>query len=331
MKLSQLADQLQVRIENGAPDTEITAVAGIEDAQPGHITFVANPKYAAAARTTRASAVIVSDDFPAIPTPVLRAKNPYYTFARALELFYQPPAYTPGIHPTAVVHPTARIGERAHLGPYVVIDEEVRIGDDAILLAHAVVYRNARIGNRFLAHAHSVVREHCQIGDNVILQNGVIIGADGFGFAKNDAGQWHKIVQSGPAVLEDDVEVQANACVDRASVGETRVSRGARIDNLVQVGHGSRVGQNTMLCAQVGLAGSTDVGKNVILAGQVGVAGHCKIGDGAIATAQSGIPSDVASGAIVSGYPAIDNKLWLRCSAVFQKLPDLARSLRKRE
>ena len=169
------------------------------------------------------------------------------------------------------------------------------------------------------------------IGDNVILQNGVIIGADGFGFAKNDAGQWHKIVQSGPAVLEDDVEVQANACIDRASVGETRIGRGARIDNLVQVGHGSRVGENTMLCAQVGLAGSTDVGKNVILAGQVGVAGHCKIGDGAIATAQSGIPSDVAPGAIVSGYPAIDNKLWLRCSAVFQKLPDLARALRKRE
>ena len=169
MKLSQLADQLQVRIENGAPDTEITAVAGIEDAQPGHITFVANPKYAAAARTTRASAVIVSDDFPAIPPPVLRAKNSYYTFARALELFYQPPANTPGIHPTDVVHPTARIGERAHLGPYVVIDEEVRIGDDAILLAHAVVYRNARIGNRFLAHAHSVVREHCQIGERAGL------------------------------------------------------------------------------------------------------------------------------------------------------------------
>jgi UDP-3-O-[3-hydroxymyristoyl] glucosamine N-acyltransferase len=193
-----------------------------------------------------------------------------------------------------------------------------------------VIYRGARIGHKFFAHAHSVVREYCRLGNHVILQNGVVIGADGFGFAKDDTGQWYKIVQSGPAVLEDNVEVQANACVDRASVGETRVGRGARIDNLVQVGHGSRVGENTMLCAQVGLAGSTDVGKNVILAGQVGVAGHCKIGDGAIATAQSGIPSDVAPGAVVSGYPAIDNKLWLRCVAVFQKLPDLARALRKR-
>jgi UDP-3-O-[3-hydroxymyristoyl] glucosamine N-acyltransferase len=184
------------------------------------------------------------------------------------------------------------------------------------------------VGSHFFAHAHAVVREGCRIGDNVMLQNGAVIGADGFGFAKDDAGRWHKIMQSGPAVLEDEVEVQANACVDRASVGETRVGRGARIDNLVQVGHGSRVGENTLLCAQAGLAGSTDVGKNVILAGQVGVAGPCKIGDGAIATAQSGIPSDVPAGAVVSGYPAIDNKLWLRCSAVFNRLPELMKAVR---
>jgi UDP-3-O-[3-hydroxymyristoyl] glucosamine N-acyltransferase len=330
MKLSQLAELLHARLENASPDTEITGVAGIEEAQPGYVTFVANPKYAAAARTTRASAVIVAEDFAAIPAAMLRAKNPYYTFARAIELFYQPPTYEPGIHPTAVVRPSAKIGARAHIGPYVVICEDVEIGEDAVLLAHAVVYRGARIGKKFLAHSHSVVREHCRIGDNVILQNGVVIGADGFGFAKDDTGHWYKIVQSGPAILEDDVEVQANACVDRASVGETRIARGARIDNLVQVGHGSRVGENTMLCAQVGLAGSTEVGKNVILAGQVGVAGHCKIGDGAIATAQSGIPNDVAAGAVVSGYPAIDNKLWLRCVAVFQKLPDISKALRKR-
>jgi UDP-3-O-[3-hydroxymyristoyl] glucosamine N-acyltransferase len=197
-----------------------------------------------------------------------------------------------------------------------------------VLLAHVVIYQGARIGKNFFAHAHTVVREHCQVGDNVVLQNGVVIGADGFGFAKDDSGTWHKIVQSGPAILEDDVEVQANACVDRASVGETRIARGARINNLVQVGHGSRVGENTLLCAQAGLAGSTDVGKNVILAGQVGVAGHCKIGDGAIATAQSGIPSDVPAGAVVSGYPAIDNKLWLRCSAVFSRLPELMKAVR---
>jgi len=199
------------------------------------------------------------------------------------------------------------------------------------LLAHVVVYRGVKIGDNFLAHAHAVVREFCRIGNNVVLQNGVVIGGDGFGFAKDGNGQWHKIVQSGPTIIEDNVEIQANACVDRASVGETRIARGVKIDNLVQVGHGSTVGKDTLLCAQVGLAGSTEIGKNVILAGQVGVAGHCKIGDGAIATAQSGIPNDVAPGAVVSGYPAMDNKLWLRCVAVFSRLPEIARSLRKKD
>ena len=331
MKLAKLAEVLDARLENGSADTEITGVAGIEEAGSGQITFVANPKYANAARTTKAAAVIVAPEFPAIPGAMLRAKNPYLTFARAIELFYQPPRYAPGVHATAVIHPSATVGPGAHIGPYVVIDQDVTIGDHAVLLAHVVIYRGARIGGNFFAHAHAVVREHCRIGDRVTLQNGVVIGADGFGFAKDNAGGWHKIVQSGPAVIEDDVEVQANACIDRASVGETRIGRGASVDNLVQVGHGSRVGENTLLCAQVGLAGSTDVGRNVILAGQVGVAGHCKIGDGAIATAQSGIPNDVAAGAIVSGYPAIDNKLWLRCSAIFHKLPELAKAMRSRK
>jgi UDP-3-O-[3-hydroxymyristoyl] glucosamine N-acyltransferase len=329
MKLSKLAKALQATIDNGSPEIEITGVAGIEDAVAGQVTFVSNPKYAAAARTTRASAVIVSENFPPISTAMLRSKNPYFAFARAVELFYQPPAYAPGIHKTAVVHPTAQIGARAHIGPYAVVERDVTIGANATLLAHVVIYPGARIGNNFFAHAHSVVREHCRLGNDVMLQNGVIIGADGFGFAKDDKGHWHKIMQSGPAVIEDNVEVQANACIDRASVGETHIASGAKIDNLVQVGHGSRVGENTLLCAQAGLAGSTDVGRNVILAGQVGVAGHCKIGDGAIATAQSGIPNDVPAGAVVSGYPAIDNKLWLRCSAAFHRLPDLMKALRR--
>ena len=202
------------------------------------------------------------------------------------------------------------------------------IGDRAVLLAHVVIYRGAQIGNNFFAHAHSVVREYCRIGNNVVLQNGVVIGGDGFGFARGQD-DWHKIVQSGVVVIEDNVEVQSNACVDRASVGETRIMRDAKIDNLVQVGHGSRVGEHTMLCSQVGLAGSTEVGKNVILAGQVGVAGHCMIGDGAIATAQSGIPNDVDAGAMVSGYPAIANRDWLRAVAIFNKLPELAKTVRK--
>ena len=328
MKLSQLANTLEARLENGSPDTEITGVAGIEEAQAGQITFIANPKYASAARATRASAVIVAADFPSGNRTVLRSSNPYLAFARAIELFYEAPRYTPGVHVTAIIHPSATIGPNAHIGPYVVIDRDVVIGANATLLAHVVIYPGASIGDHFFAHAYAVVREHCRLGNHVILQNGVVIGADGFGFAKDDSGHWYKIVQSGPAVLEDNVEVQANACVDRASIGETHIAGGAKIDNLVQVGHGSRVGENSLLCAQAGLAGSTQVGKNVILAGQVGVAGHCKIGDGVIATAQTGIPNDVPAGAVVSGYPAIDNKLWLRCSAAFHRLPELMKAMR---
>ncbi len=328
MNLAQIAASLGARVDGGPSDLEITGVAGIEDARPGEITFVANPKYAARAKTTQASAVIVDESFPAVSVATLRVKNPYLAFARTIELFYQSPRYSPGTHPTAMIHSSSKIGEGSHVGPYVVVDSNVVIGKNATLLAHAVVYPGARIGDNFFAHAHAVVRENCTLGDNVILQNGAVIGADGFGFAKDDSGNWYKIVQSGPTVLEDSVEVQANACVDRASVGETRIARGAKIDNLVQVGHGSSVGENSLLCAQAGLAGSTEVGRNVILAGQVGVAGHCKIGDGVVATAQTGIPNDVPAGKIVSGYPAMDNKLWLRCVAIFHRLPELAKALR---
>jgi UDP-3-O-[3-hydroxymyristoyl] glucosamine N-acyltransferase len=330
MKLSEIAATLGARLEgNGA--VEITGVAGIEEAGPGQLTFVANPKYAAAAKTTRASAVIVAEDFPALAAATLRTKNPYLAFARALELFYQPPQYAPGVHPTAVIHPSAKIGKQASIGPYVVVDQDVEIGDGCVLLAHVVIYRGARIGRNFFAHAHAVVREHCRLGDNVILQNGAVIGADGFGFAKDDEDRWHKILQSGPAILEDDVEVQALACVDRASVGETRVCRGVKIDNLAQVGHGSRVGEHTMVCAQVGLAGSTEVGKHVILAGQVGVAGHCHIGDGVVITAQSGTHGDIEPGAMVSGSPAFDHKLWLRSVAILPRLPEMARAVRSKK
>jgi UDP-3-O-[3-hydroxymyristoyl] glucosamine N-acyltransferase len=328
MKLGQIASALGASLDGGSADLEITGVAGIEQAVAGQITFVANPKYTALAKTTRASAVIVDERFPAVSAALLRTKNPYLAFARSIELFYQPPKYAPGIHPMAVIHPSANIGTGAHVGPYVAVDADVVIGRNATLLAHTVIYQGARIGNNFFAHAHAVVRENCRIGDDVILQNGAVIGADGFGFAKDDAGAWHKIVQSGPAALEDAVEVQANACVDRASVGETRIGRGVKIDNLAQVGHGSSVGENSLLCAQVGLAGSTEVGKRVILAGQVGIAGHCKIGDGVIATGQTGIHGDIPDGKVLSGSPAMDNKLWLRCVVLFQRLPELAKALR---
>ncbi|HXW91370.1 MAG TPA: UDP-3-O-(3-hydroxymyristoyl)glucosamine N-acyltransferase [Terriglobales bacterium] len=331
MRLRDIASALGARLENGSPDTIITGVAGVEQASAGQITFVANPRYAAAARLTQASAIILSEEFPAVSAAMLRTQDPYWAFARCIELFYQAPRYPPGVHPTSVIHPSAKIGDHPHIGPYVVVEEGVEIGNHAVLLAHVVIYRFAKIGDNFFAHTHAVVREHCRLGNQVTLQNGAIIGGDGFGFAKDNSGRWYKILQSGPAVLEDDVEVQANACVDRASVGRTHIARGTKIDNLVQVGHGSSVGEDSLLCAQVGLAGSTAVGNRVILAGQVGVAGHCKIGDRTIATAQSGIPSDVPAGKIVSGYPAIENKRWLKCAAIFAKLPEIARAVRAKK
>jgi UDP-3-O-[3-hydroxymyristoyl] glucosamine N-acyltransferase len=328
MKLSAIASALNVRLENGSPDTEIAGLNGIEQATPGELSFVSNPKYSAAARSTMASAVIVSEDFPAIPTAMLRAKDPYLAFAHALELFHEPVRYAPGVHPTAIVHATARIGRGAHIGPYVVIDDHVVIGAKAVLLAHVVIYRGVKIGDNFFAHAHSIVRENCRIGNNVLLQNGVVIGADGFGFAKTHDGHWHKIPQPAPVIIEDDVEVQANSCIDRASVGETRIGRGVKIDNLVQVGHGSQVGEDALLCSQVGLGGSSEIGKRVILTGQVGVVGHCKVGDAAIVTPQSGVANNIAAGALVSGAPAVDHKLWLKYSALLPKLPEIARAVR---
>ena len=331
MKLAQIASTVGARLENGSPETEITGVAGIEEAGPHQITFVANPKYAAAARTTKAAAVIVAEDFPAIPSAMLRSKNPYLAFAQVMALFHQPVKYAAGVHPTAVVHASARIGARAHVGPYVVIGEDVEIGKNAVLLAHVVIYRGTKIGDNFFAHAHAVVREGCRLGNNVLLQNGVVIGADGFGFAKDDAGRWHKIPQPQPVVIEDDVEIQANSCIDRASVGETRIRRGTKIDNLVQVGHGSHIGQDALLASQVGLAGSTVIGNKVILTGQVGVVGHCKVGDGAIVTPQSGVAGDIAAGAIVSGAPAVEHKLWLKYSALLSRLPEIAKAVRERK
>jgi UDP-3-O-[3-hydroxymyristoyl] glucosamine N-acyltransferase len=330
MKLSAIASALHARLENGSPDAEITGLNGIEQARAGDLTFVSNPKYAAAARTTKASAVIVSEDFPAIPAAMLRAKNPYLSFARALEIFHKPARYVAGVHPTAVVDPTARIGDGAHIGPYVVIGEEVEMGINAVLLAHVVIYPAAKIGDNFFAHAHSVVRENCRLGNDVLLQNGVVIGADGFGFARTAEGRWHKIPQPAPVVIGDDVEVQANSCIDRASVGETSIGRGVKVDNLVQVGHGSHVGDDVLLCAQVGLAGSSEIGNKVILTGQVGVVGHCKVGDNAIVTPQSGVAHDIPAGALVSGAPAVDHKLWLKYSAILPRLPEIARVVRTR-
>jgi UDP-3-O-[3-hydroxymyristoyl] glucosamine N-acyltransferase len=329
MKLVELSDALGTTLQ-GDGDVEISGVAGIEEAEAGQVTFIANPKYAGHARTTMASAILVNEDFPEISTATLRSSNPYLAFAHAVGLFFQPPAYAPGIHPTAVIDPTAKIGKEAHIGAYVVIGSGVVIGNHATLLPHVVLYPGVQIGDHFFAHAHSVVREYCVLGDNVLLQNGAVVGTDGFGFAKTDTGTWFKIPQSGPVIMGSNVEVQANSCIDRASVGETRIGDGSKIDNLVQVGHGSAVGENSLLCAQVGLAGSTRVGNSVILAGQVGVAGHCNIGDGVVATAQSGLHGNIEPGKVLSGSPAFDNRQWLRVVSIYSRLPELIRQLQKK-
>ncbi len=330
MKLGELATRLGAELRGDA-ELEVTGIKGIEEAGPTEITFVANPKYAGLARTTRAAAVIVEPEFQEISAATLRMKNPYHAFSRALGIFYQPPAYPAGIHPTAVIDPTAEIGPGAHIGAYVVIGPNVRLGPNATLLPHVVLYPGVQAGSHFFAHAHSVVRENCIVGDNVTLENGAIVGADGFGFSKNDLGQWEKIPQSGPVRLGNRVDVQANATVDRATVGSTEIGDGTKIDNLVQIGHGSRVGQDSLVCAQTGLAGSSIIGNNVILAGQVGIAGHCSVGDGVILTAQSAVSHDVPPGKMISGSPGFDNRTWLRSTALFQRLPELAKRLDRLE
>jgi UDP-3-O-[3-hydroxymyristoyl] glucosamine N-acyltransferase len=326
MKLGELATKLGAELRGDA-ELEITGVKGIEEAGPAEVTFVANPKYAGLARTTRAAAVLVEPEFPEIEAATLRLKNPYLAFSRALGFFYQPPVYAPGIHPTAVIDPTAVIGGGAHIGAYVVIGPHVKLGAQATLLPHVVLYPGVEAGRNLFAHAHAVVREDCILGDDVTLENGVIIGADGFGFAKNDDGHWEKIPQSGPVRLGNRVDVQANATIDRATVGETRIGDGTKVYNLVQVGHASHVGENTLICAQTGLAGSSIIGNNVILTGQTGVAGHCTVGDGVILTAQSAVSHDVPAGKVISGSPGFDNRLWLRAVSLFQRLPELAKRL----
>ena len=330
MRLGELAQRLGA-VLHGDAELEIHGVAGMEHAAPGHLTFLANPKYAPKVKGTQASAILVTQPVTDMPIASLVSANPYHDFARALEMFYQPPRPAPGIHPLAYVDPTATVGPDASIAPFAYVGPNVKIGARCTLFPHAVVYEGAEIGDDFLAHSHAVVREFCRVGHRVILQNNTVIGGDGFGFAKTKQGTHYKIVQSGITVLEDDVEIQSLTAIDRATVGETRIERGAKIDNLVQVGHASVVGQDNIICSQAGLAGSSILKKNVLLAGQVGISGHLTINDNAIIYAQSGIGHDVPAGAIMSGSPAFDARVWLRAITAFQKLPDMLRTMRELE
>ena len=295
------------------------------------LTFLANPKYAHKLKGTRAAGVLVSSPVEDLTAAQLISKNPYLDFARALALFYQPPRPRPGVHPLACVAASASIGDNPSIGPFAVVGENVALGHNAVLHSHVVIYEGSTIGDDFYAHSHAVVREHCRVGNRVTLQNGVIVGGDGFGFAKRSDGTHAKIVQSGVTVIEDDVEIQTLTSVDRASVGETRVKRGAKIDSLVQVGHGCVVGEDNIICAQTGLAGSSILEKSVLLAGQVGVSGHLTIHDGAIVYAQSGVGHDVPPGAVISGSPAFEAREWLRAITAFPKLPEILKTMRQLE
>jgi UDP-3-O-[3-hydroxymyristoyl] glucosamine N-acyltransferase len=327
MKLKDIAAKLSCALE-GDGEIEIFGVATLEGAKEGEISFLANPKYYPELRTTKASAIIVSEDFQPFDKPLLKHKNPYLAFAKAIEIFYPAPEPPPHIHSTAWIATSAVIGKNVSIGAHAYVGEHVVIGDRTKVGARCVILDEAIIGTDTLLHPGCIICERVRIGSRCIIQNNAVIGADGFGYAKRDDGSWYKIRQAGTVVIEDDVEIGACSTIDRASLGETRVGAGTKIDNLVQVGHGSQIGRNCLICAQVGLAGSTKVGNNVILAGQVGAAGHLTIGHGVIATAQTGIPSSVEPGKIISGYPAIDNKLWLRSSAVFARLPELQKSVR---
>ncbi|HEX3683811.1 MAG TPA: UDP-3-O-(3-hydroxymyristoyl)glucosamine N-acyltransferase [Bryobacteraceae bacterium] len=328
--LGQIAEALGCEV-SGDPRIEIVGVSTLEQAKPGEITFLANKTYAPKVKATRAAAVIAAERLSGTRAATLVSSNPYYDFARTLALFYRPPRPSPGIHPTACIASTGQIGPNASIGAYAVIGENARIGANAVIHPHAVIYEGCTIGEDFTAHAHVSVREYTQIGNRVTLHNGVVVGGDGFGFAKGNDGRQHKIVQSGITVIEDDVEIQTLTSIDRATLGETRVKRGAKIDSLVQIGHACVVGEDNIICGQTGLAGSTVLEENVIMAGQTGSAGHITIHKNAVVWAQAGVGHDVPEGAIVSGSPAFDSRDWLRASAAYSRLPELLRTMRALE
>jgi UDP-3-O-[3-hydroxymyristoyl] glucosamine N-acyltransferase len=330
MKLSEIALKINCRMES-TDDVDIVRVTGIEDAGPGDLTFVSNRKYIRLIKFTRASAIILTEDIPPIEIPSLRTEDPYLAFAHALEIFHVPLRQETGIHPTATVDKDVKIGPNASIGAYSFIGEGCILGADVTVYPHVVLYPGVRIGDKVVLHSNVSIREYCQLGDRVIVQNGVVIGSDGFGFAPTKEKNFYKIVQTGRVLVGDDVEIGANTTIDRAAVGDTIIRKGAKLDNLVQIGHGAQVGEHCVLAAQVGLAGSTHLGRGVWVGGQAGFAGHLRVGDKAIITAQSGTSHDIPPGAIMSGSPAFNSKSWLRSVAAFPKLPSLIRKIQKLE
>lgn len=330
MKLAEIASSLSCDLE-GDGSIDIIGVATLENARDGDLSFFTNLKYQNAARHSRASAILVDRNCPTMNVALLRNDNPYLAFAKAIEIFYTESPVRPFIHPLAYVADTAVVGDGVFLGPYAYVGEQVVLGNHAVIQARCTIHDCAEVGDGTLLHSGSVIRERVVIGKNCVIQNNAVIGSDGFGYARQSNGEWYRIIQTGTVIIEDDVDIGACATIDRPTLGETRIKSGTKIDNLVHVGHGCIIGADNLLCAQVGLAGSSKTGTGVVLTGQVGVAGHLTIGDGTIVTPQSGIANSVESGRTISGSPAIDHNKWLRSSAAFSRLPDTQRAVRSLE
>lgn len=338
--MSITLEQLQAHLERrgmpatieGDPQMRITAVNTLEDAGDTELSFVANPKYEKQLRSTRAGAVIVANDLPAPSSMTLvRTAQPYPALMEAIVLIHghrQHPQW--GIHPTAVIDPSASIGERPNIGPNVTIEQGVVIGDDAVIYPNAYIGCNARLGNRVTLHANAVVYDACRIGHNVTIHSGSVIGEDGLGYAPVKE-RWEKIPQVGTVVIEDDVEIGANCTIDRATLGTTVIGKGSKFSNLIAIGHGAKVGENAMFVAQVGLAGSVIVGRHVRMGGQAGVTGHITIGDNAVIGAKSGVANDIGADEFVLGQPAIKASDAKRIVSLTQKLPELKQRLKSLE
>ena len=333
MKLSELAEKTLSVIEQGSADLEISAAAGLDIAKTNEVTFLANPKYTSQIGATRASAIFLNENVN-INRPdlaVLRAKDAYLAYARALRIFHPDTSVIPSAHVTAVIDRTATVASDAEIHANVVIGKNCIVESGVRIFPNVTIYDGATVGKNSIVHSGVSIRENCEIGSNCIIHNNSTIGSDGFGYAKTEEKRWLKIPQTGRVVLEDDVEIGANTAIDSASVGETRIKRGAKIDNLVQIGHSCTIDEDALICAQTGLAGSSVIGKRVILAGQVGIAGHLKVGDDAVITAKSATSHDVENGKVISGIPAFDNRDWLRSTAAYRKLGEMAGRLRKLE
>lgn len=330
MTLGEIARALDATVE-GDPALEIDDLQPLDEAGPRSLSFVSNQRYLAQLATTRAGAVILGPGVDGPGCAVLRVGNPYLAFAVALGLFDRPLPPATGVAPSAHVAPSAEIGADARIAPGVVVGEGVTIGARAQLHPGVVVYPETTIGDDFVAHANVVVRERVRIGSRVTLGPGVVIGGDGFGFLPMPGGGVFKLPQIGTVEVGDDVEIGANTTVDRATIGTTRLARGVKLDNLVMVAHGCRIGEESLLAGQSGLAGSTIIGRRVQFGGQVGAAGHLEIGDDVRVAAKSGIDNDVAPGKVIGGYPEMDIRLWRRIAAAVQRLPELIRRVRRLE